>query len=529
MIYVVGSGPAGVSCAVALMQKGVRVTLLDSGLELDSTRSDQLVNLQDLGPENWQPKDLAFLKEQTSASIDGIPLKHAFGSDFPYRDPGVEWRLEMDGVDTRPSFAKGGLSTVWGAAVLPYRAGDIQDWPIRQDELAPHYRAVLEFMPLAGCRDSLEHLFPLYSQCPQSLNMSSQARDFLRDLNASAEDLNREGISFGASRLAVWAQSTHHGSGCRYCGLCMYGCPFGVIYSSSHTLDGLRENPNFTYRKHVVVDSLKEAGETITLLAHELNTGERLQLRGSRVFLACGTLATTKILLESLEAFDEPLTLQDSSYFLLPLLRFRASSDISSERLHTLAQIFLEMMDPQVCKQTVHLQIYAYNELYSLALKSLFGRVFPLLRVPERILLNRLLLVQGYLPSAYSPSIRAVLCKDPASGVVTLRLSSLSNQHTAPVLKKVVGKISRNFNHFRAVPLVPILRSGRPGRSFHSGGTFPMHASPGKFRSDVYGRPCGFNRVHAVDSTVFPSIPATTITLSVMANAHRIGSGLGEY
>jgi len=89
MIYVVGSGPAGVSCAVALMQKGVRVTLLDSGLELDSTRSDQLVNLQDLGPENWQPKDLAFLKEQTSASIDGIPLKHAFGSDFPYRDPGV--------------------------------------------------------------------------------------------------------------------------------------------------------------------------------------------------------------------------------------------------------------------------------------------------------------------------------------------------------------------------------------------------------------------------------------------------------
>jgi hypothetical protein len=26
-----------------------------------------------------------------------------------------------------------------------------------------------------------------------------------------------------------------------------------------------------------------------------------------------------------------------------------------------------------------------------------------------------------------------------------------------------------------------------------------------------------------VDATIFPSIPATTITLSVMANAHRIG------
>jgi choline dehydrogenase-like flavoprotein len=29
--------------------------------------------------------------------------------------------------------------------------------------------------------------------------------------------------------------------------------------------------------------------------------------------------------------------------------------------------------------------------------------------------------------------------------------------------------------------------------------------------------------VHAVDATVLPSIPATTITLTVMANAHRIG------
>jgi hypothetical protein len=34
---------------------------------------------------------------------------------------------------------------------LPYRAEDIHDWPIGEDDLARHYRAVLEFMPLAGC------------------------------------------------------------------------------------------------------------------------------------------------------------------------------------------------------------------------------------------------------------------------------------------------------------------------------------------------------------------------------------------
>ena len=122
-----------------------------------------------------------------------------------------------------------------------------------------------------------------------------------------------------------------------------------------------------------------------------------------------------------------------------------------------------------------------------------------------------------------------MLSKDPKSGVTTLHLTPVSNERTEPVLRKVVSKLRRNYKHLQAIPLDPMLRLGKPGRSFHSGGTFPMQISPGQFQSDRFGRPYGFKRVHAVDSTIFPSIPATTITLSVMANAHRIGSGIGDY
>lgn len=529
MIYVVGSGPAGVSCASALLQKGLHVTLLDSGLELDPERSSQLVRLQNLRPETWRSADLAFLKERTSADVGGIPLKYAYGSDFPYRDPGAEWRLATDGVETRPSYARGGLSTVWGAAIMPYRADDIRDWPVSEHELALHYQAVLEFMPLAGCRDSLEQLFPLHSERPQTLQLSSQASEFLKDMGAAAGKLKNEDILHGASRLAMWSQPNHHRSGCRYCGQCMYGCPYGLIYSSSHTLETLCEHPNFTYRKNVVVDRVAENGETVTLLARDVSTRERLQLQGSRVFLACGLFATTKILLESLEAFDQELFLQDSSYFLLPLLRFRATPKVSREPLHTLAQVFLEIVDRQVCEHTVHLQVYTYNELYSVALKKLFGSASGLLELPAAMLLDRLLVIQGYLPSSHSPSILTVLRKDPKSGLGTLYLSPVENDRTAAALKKVVRKLTKNYKHLQAIPIGPMLRSGKPGRSFHSGGAFPMKVSPGPFQSDRFGRPYGLKRVHAVDSTVFPSIPATTITLSVMANAHRIGSSIGDY
>jgi choline dehydrogenase-like flavoprotein len=51
-----------------------------------------------------------------------------------------------------------------------------------------------------------------------------------------------------------------------------------------------------------------------------------------------------------------------------------------------------------------------------------------------------------------------------------------------------------------------------------------MQRAPAGLASDLLGRPPGWERVHAVDASVLPSVPATTITLAVMANAHRIGS-----
>jgi choline dehydrogenase-like flavoprotein len=42
--------------------------------------------------------------------------------------------------------------------------------------------------------------------------------------------------------------------------------------------------------------------------------------------------------------------------------------------------------------------------------------------------------------------------------------------------------------------------------------------------TDTDGRPKGWQRIHIVDSSVFPSLPGTTIGLLAMANAARIAS-----
>jgi hypothetical protein len=53
-----------------------------------------------------------------------------------------------------------------------------------------------------------------------------------------------------------------------------------------------------------------------------VESGDTVSFVGSRVYLACGAIATTRILLESMQAYDHAVTLKDSLYFLLPTLQY---------------------------------------------------------------------------------------------------------------------------------------------------------------------------------------------------------------
>src|SRR5581483_4851695 len=109
-----------------------------------------------------------------------------------------------------------------------------------------------------------------------------------------------------------------------------------------------------------------------------------------------------------------------------------------------------------------------------------------------------------YLHSDESPSMTCILQKTPAGD--TVRISRNDNPVTSSVMRKAREKVLRASGASGLIPLLPLLRPGLPGRGFHSGGTFPMKSNPTGFESDILGRPAGFRRIHAVDSTVFSSI-----------------------
>ena len=266
MIYVVGSGPAGVSCASALLQQGLEVTMLDAGVDLEPERRQVVQRLASTLPEEWSADDLHSLRETMEPTSQGIPMKRVYGSDFPYRETPDHVPIEWNGVESAASLARAGFSNVWGAVVAPFVDDDVADWPISSAELAPHYEAVFGFMNLAAQRDDLASLLPIHARHPEPLRPSRQAEAFLRDADRFREALHDAGIHIGRARLAVRANPGPADAGCVYCGLCLYGCPYGLIYNTRSTLDLLAADSRFRYQSDIVVSKLVETGTGVRIL-----------------------------------------------------------------------------------------------------------------------------------------------------------------------------------------------------------------------------------------------------------------------
>ena len=376
---------------------------------------------------------------------------------------------------------------------------------------------VLDFMPSTGIRDGLEHLLPTYVSGERPLNPSRQIDELLTELNKRRDALLTAGIHFGRSRVAVNAEN------CVYCGLCLYGCPYSLIYSSAQTLKKLTDaNPAVDYRPGHIVERLEPTASGVTVHARGPD-GNPVILEAKRVFVGAGVLPSAWLALNSLDAFDEPVTMLDSQYFIFPFIRFFRTPGVDKEPLTSLVQAFLEIDDPGVSPGLVHVEVFSYSDFLKRALMATGLRFLLWNRWMQSQLFDRLLVLQCFLHSDQSSRLTLRLQRDSA-GRAKLEVKGVVDPAAKRSSIRAGFKLARNALRLGGIPIVPAMQFAEPGRSYHSGGTFPMRKAPGRFETDLLGQLPGLPGVHFIDASVFPSIPATTITLTVMANAHRIAT-----
>jgi choline dehydrogenase-like flavoprotein len=523
MQLVIGSGPAGVAAAHALLERGQQVTLLDAGLEIDADAAaarHRATAVLDRGGTRSELDDP--LHPAGNAAGDSLPMKTMFGSDFPYRGaPGGATLAADDTAEVLISYARGGLSNIWGANVLPFTRQDLADWPVPYHAMEQAYRAVMPLIPLSAMRDDeLGDSFPLHTDALEPRILSRQAVHVLADLTRHRAALAADGVVFGASRIGVTTAPRDGAPGCVRCGHCLHGCPYDLIYNSAHSLAHLLRHPRFHYRPGLYVRRYREHPDHVEVTADLLGGSGSVDFVGERLFVGCGTISTARLVLESFGRYDAPLALLDSGYFILPLLRWQATPDVRGEALQTLSQLCLRLSDAP--HPAIQLLVYTYSDLLQQRLDASPLRAFPWLK---QQLLDRLVVVQGYLHSDQSAGLELRLSRpSDAQAGPGLHVRALENPQAGAAMRRVQRKLWRLARQMRATPIPGAMVVGKPGKGYHSGGSFPMRCAPQGLDCDVLGRPGGAMRVHLVDSSCFPSVPATNPTLTVMANAWRIAN-----
>ena len=503
LAYVLGSGPSGVAVASGLLANGHRVVMLDYANQMQEETLLNIKRITDTKIDDWDEELLRRIK----VKIDNeLPDKLPFADDFPYKNGLELLNIRLENCGLKPSLAKGGLSNAWGASVLPFLKQDMAKWPVSIEELLPHYTAINKLLGVAAEKDDLSSIYPL-NQEPTKLRLSPQIKEFYDELLQNRDYCRCEKIMFGYARAA------YDSAACSECGLCMRGCPFDLIYSSRKTLSKLQTDSDFSYIPDVLVEKFEEINEQVIITATN-RLGEPIEYICDKLFLAGGVLSTAKLVLGSLKSSQE-ISICETPYFVAPLFNFKLKvKDIVKAKFPTLVQLFLEINDDLISKNTIHLQVYPYNDMLLDMFKSKLGKLYFLFAPFIKWLLSKTLIIQGFFHSDEGNKIAAQLDQD---GVLVVR----GKDHQ---VDKKIKLLKRKLSKFGFLPLV---QKSLPGRSFHCGGSFPMVEDVSLYDNIVVDRSGlikGQKNVHIVDASIFPTIPAQTITYTIMANAYRIGT-----
>jgi ferredoxin len=383
-----------------------------------------------------------------------------------------------------------------------------------------HYRAVLDTIPYAGEEDALARHFPLVGKAKALPQLAPRAQLVVGAAERHRYELDRIGVAVGRARLAF------DSTACVRCGLCMTGCPYSLIYSAAHTFDELRRNGRIQYHDDLLAFEVGQDGETPFVLTRQLSNQTVHKFEGDRIYVAAGALGTTRLVMGSLRLFGQELEMAESVQFVLPMLSRHTTPDPRLSTEFTLNQFNMAISTDDQWHDVSQIHFYPHNDAIFDALPRALDA--PWAAAVTSQLVRRLTIGLGYLPSWVSPPLRVKA--EPPRGDQALpefRVSGdLAQGSRIPMFRQVIRKVLQAAPRLDLWPVLPMMFFSAAGKSYHFGGSFPHSEAPADspLTTDRWGRLGRWSRVHLVDASVFPSVPATTFTLTIMANAHRIAA-----
>lgn len=512
-VIIVGSGPAGVSAAFPLVKAGLSVLMVDGGQQA-----------KDLPPSedflSWRTTDGLQAKRMVGEQFHALKMLEAVSPKL--RVPSLAYvfdqftevnRIIGENFITVGSLATGGLSNAWGCGVARFSSVELESFPFLASEIENSYADVARRIGISGgASDDLSDFYGLdeWSQPPIALDKLHEY--FLARYSQFKDKLVRHGFKMGRTRLAVLNEVRNGRQACNLSGNCLWGCHRRALYSAVDELPSLLSYENFRLESGFVVSGLTRKGGLWAIEGKAIGDGKCRLIHATKILLAAGTLATTRLVVQTLGHHEElPLMSCPTAAFMVWVPRFLGQIRASTFALGQLS-FTLELSE----------QASAFGATFStigIPMSEFIRRVPFKTRTGADLLRNLLsscVVGNFFLPGAYGGARTRLT----ANGQLVVSFSP--NDATSGLMKKAAGILSKSYRAMGAVLLPGSFTAGPAGGDIHYSGTLPMRKIPKIGETGPDGEVMNLGGIYVVDGACLTMLPEKPHTLTIMANADRI-------
>lgn len=448
-VLVVGFGPAGVHAAYPLIKAGLKVAIIDGGL--DSNKKDSKLNEF---PEAKLTKSGHYYTFVEKSS-------YVFNKTFELL------RIKSD-IDIVQTLAKGGLSEVWHGICDFFSENELEAMGLPQDEIKREYKEISKLIKL-----SFSTLLELHGR----LLLEKSKKSFYKE-------------NF------------------------VYEAPLTFSYRTSQVVDELKKFKNFEYIPSQLVRSFKENTNNLEIKSLSIDKKVETLTKASFLILAAGSINTTRIVLRSFKLYNYKTSFLTKDNYVVPCLHLSSLGKKKDSKESEFGQLVISSKETHRGVDSFFIQLYRLNTLF-------LHKALQYIPIPKIISFPLLSVIAPYLViadirfPAFESKMAFSELKKESDKTDTLEISFKETSDELLFHKKEYGKIQKQLWSLGLFPLRKIV-----------GYTTSHYA--GGVSTDKNGKLNKANRIYVADSASWKVLPAKPPTMTIIANAARVGKKVLE-
>jgi len=521
---VVGSGCTGAMAAQTLVEKGVKVTMLDVGYtdmkyksilppkDYISIRKTEQEQYKYLIGENFEGLYWGNARKQGEFTP---PRK------FMIQDTDKYIPYQSENLFPIESLGYGGLGAGWGVGCCEFSKTELAEVGIDHNQMIPAYEIVAKRIGICGTKDDASpYTLGELSKFQPSLKMDRNHRAIFEKYTSNKKQFNEQGFYMGRPALAITTSKKEDRGEYRYRDMDFYSDADSSAYRPWMTIDKLKKSPDFSYIDKCLVLRFEEKEDHIQVECLSTDTNEKRSFYCKKLILASGVLGTSRIVLRSFNAYDTELPFLCNPYCYVPCIQpSMLGKQVEKEKVG-FAQLSLFLDENKNNMDVTMASIYSYHSLMLFRIIKESSLNFSDSRILMRYLMPAFIILGIHHPERKRAGKTVKLSKSDST--ITKDILVTDYTLTNEELEKVKLNEQKYIRAMRKMGVYALKRiDPGMGSSIHYAGTLPFSTEDKKFTLHPNGKLNGTKKVFVADGSGFNYLPAKGLTFSLMANAHR--------